>query len=141
MFITATLPENFAYIMRSFNYELTVDTVTDWNKHIALRLFNHIPGQPVGTSETIHVQTSDTDNAGTNPAAAVHERGGSPLAAFAGPIWAVHGGAITFRVHASNIAAAVQAAGFVITHCEFLEYDLNQAQRYFINTPIPTIAR
>ncbi len=139
--ITATLPENFAYLMRSFNYQHTVDTASDWNTVLSLRMFNHIPGQEVGTSEVMHVQTSRMTSANADPANAVHARGANPLAMFAGPVWAVHGGSITFRVHANNNAAAVGAAGFVITHCEFLEYDLTQAQRYYINTPMPTLAR
>jgi len=141
LFITATLPENFAYLIRSFNWELTGDTVSDWDADIELRLFNHIPGQPVGTTEHVAVTQSLNIPATGNPFRIAPYNTNIPLSMFAGPIWAVHGGSITFRAACSNVAATAAAAAFIITHVEFLEYDLTQAQRYFINTPIPVLAR
>ncbi len=138
MLITATLPVNFAYLLRSFNYQLTVDTSSDWDNSLELRMFNHIPGQPLGTSESLQVQSA---NMATTAPMKFARADSIMLSNFAGPIWAVHGGGITFRVQATNQAAAVQAAGFVITHVEFLEYDLTQAQRYYVNTPVPVLTR
>lgn len=139
LFITATLPGNFAYILSRFNFELTVDTASDWDAQMELRMFNHIPGQPIGTSEHVTVNAKLLAATGdpSRNAAAVREA----ISQFTGPVWAVHGGSITFRVLASNVKAAAGAAGFVITHCEFLEYDLTQAQRYYINTPYPVMQR
>ncbi len=138
-FLTATLPVNFAFIMRSFNWHLTADTVGNYDEELALRMSNHIPGQPLGTLETIMT---------TQPlqliAGATSQRAGTSqldLKNFTSPMWAVHGGSITFRASTSNTNATAQAAGFLISHCEFYEYDLSQAQRYFINTPQPVLAR
>lgn len=140
MFITANLPTNFAYILRRINLELSVDTASDWRPQVVLRLFNHIPGQPLGTAEIVQVNSSVFVPAGT-AVLALREDTNLAIDAFTGPFWSVHGGSVTFRVQMANIAAAAGAAGFVTTHCEFLEYDLTQAQRYFINTPIPVLTR
>ncbi len=141
MFVTATLPENFAYIFRSFTFQLEVDTASDWDGEVMLRLFNHIPGQPLGTAEHILILWSLLTGSG-NVVPTQTVRGNQvDLSQFTGPMWAVHGGSITVRVSGHNTAAAVQAAGFIFGHMEFLVYDLTQAQRYYVNTPIPTLAR
>jgi len=140
-FLTATLPENFAYIMRSINLLLSVDTASDWTSQTELRMSNHIPGQALGTTETMYAI------AGTQPLGSGGDTTKSfqsfttELSHFTSPMWSVHGGSITFRVSMSNTAAAVGAAGFLISHCEFYEYDLTQAQRYYINTPVPVLGR
>lgn len=140
VFLTATLPENYAYVMRNFNLQLSADTASDWDNTVVLRMFNHIPGQEVGTAEMISTEMSLFVPAGATPTLTVNQHRLN-LAAFTMPMWAVHGGSITFRVELTNIAAAVGAAAFVITHCEFYEYDLTQAQRYPLNTPFPVQAR
>ncbi len=140
LFITATLPENFAYIVKSFNLQITSDRASDWDAQIDLRMSNHIPGQPLGMLEHL-AQSIDLMVPGTgNPFRETRE-GSNGLSAFTGPMWAVHGGSITFRVHAMNTNTNAMAASFVITHVEFLEYELVQAQRYWVNTPIPVIGR
>lgn len=138
MFLTATLPENFAYIMRSFNCQISQDRALDWDQDMILRMLNHIPGQEVGTTEQIGVLFEFFANPTVNFRTV---RGPYDLSAFSSPMWSVHTGAITFRVEAANTNNTVSTAGFVISHCEFLEYDLNQAQRYYINTPIPVLGR
>lgn len=138
MFITATLPENFAYVMRSFNIMLTVDRALDWDQDLVLRMFNHIPGQEVGSSEQFSVLFEFFAEATLQNRLI---RGSIDFSAFANPMWATHGGSITFRAHAANTNNTVQAAGFVISHCEFYEYDLNQAQRFWLNTPMPVQSR
>jgi len=140
LLLTATLPANFAYILKSFNWQLSVDTVSEWANTVLLRMFNHIPGQPLGTAE--HVSCSQTvfDDGISTPVAVVRAFDNG-VSSFAGPVWATHGGAITFRAQAGNGNANVGAAGFVTSHVEFLEYDLTQAQRFYLNTPTPVIGR
>ncbi len=145
IFLTATLPENFAYIISKFSYQLVVDTASDWDAEVELRLLNHIPGQPNGIAELISCQAPLKVNATRNDAKTVLSHTVN-LAMFTGPFWKADppltsGGTPTFRVHHSNTAAAVGGAGFVTSHCEFLEYDLTQAQRYYINTPYPVLTR
>jgi len=105
---------------------------------VALRLTNHIPGQEVGSSETIHSVLSLLAPATGSAAISVFEL---DLSNFSMPMWGLHGFAPTFRAHSANINATAALAGFVITHVEFLEYDLVQAQRYWINTRTPVMAR
>ncbi len=132
LFLTANLPENFAYILTRFNYQLTADTASDWDRQLELRMFNHIPGQELGNSEHVHAQLTLMVPASFNPQLTVDT---VDLTNFAGPFW----GPASFRVFTANVAAAAAAASFLISHCEFLEYDLAQAQRYFINTRIPVM--
>ncbi len=142
VFLTATLPSNFAYIFTRFNWEFTTDTVGDWQKTIILRMLNHIPGQPIGVSENVACIMVDMFPPGsTNRLTVGSSSAKDAVAPFAGPVWAVHGGSITFRVQMSNSTAAVGGVGFLISHLEFLEYDLTQAQRYYVNTPVPILAR
>lgn len=140
VFITATLPSNFAYILRRFSLSLSGDRAADWEADIGLRMLNHIPGQPLGTSEQVTV-IGRLITATGNPnrtAAEVQDA----ISQFAGPFWTTAtGGSATFRVDMTNLNATVALAAFVITHCEFLEYDLTQAQRYYINTPYPVMQR
>ncbi len=140
VFITATLPENFAYIMRSFNLVLSADTASDWDNTCPMRMFNHIPGQEVGTNEEIATELSLYVPATQNPTLIANQHRVN-VSAFTAPMWAVHGGSITFRVSLTNVAAAAGAAAFVTTHCDFYEFDLTQAQRYPINTPFPVLQR
>ncbi len=140
--MTATLPVNFAYLFRSFNLQLTSDVATDWDDTIILRMANHIPGQEVGTLEVLSVHNFlYTPATGSPERTAAGLYSSTAIQPFSGPMWAVHGGSVTLRVEMANVAAAVGAAAFVITHCEFLEYDLTQAQRFYVNTPLPTIPR
>jgi len=142
LFLTATLPVNFAYIINRFTLELSVDTVSDWDPLVVLRMFNHIPGQPLGVAEHVAVRANLFTPAGATPTRVVTaESQTSGLWGFTAPMWSVHGGSITFRVAMTNVAAAVGAAGFLTCHTEFLEYDLTQAQRYWINTPVPVLSR
>ncbi len=140
MFLTATLPVNFAYIFHRFNWLFTTDTIGDWQKMLALRMSNHIPGQEVGTTETVSVTMRDFFPPGSTNQLVV----GAPdakdcPAAFTQPMWSAFGSGIDFRVQMSNSTAAVGGVGFLISHLEFLEYDLTQAQRFWVNTPIPTM--
>lgn len=140
LFITATLPENFAYIIKSFNFQINSDRAADWDAQIELRLSNHIPGQPLGMLEMLQQDLLLMVPGTGNPFRTTKE-GSSTLSCFTGPMWAVHGGSITFRVQACNVNSNAMAASFVTTHVEFLEYELVQAQRYYVNTPIPVIGR
>lgn len=139
VFITATLPENFAYMMTRFSAQLLGDTVTEYNTEFGLRMFNHIPGQPVGVSEEVTCQSTPFFGTGNDRLTA---RGAKDaIAMFTGPVWAVHGGSVTFRLQLTNVGAPACVSTFLITHAEFLVFDLTQAQRYWINTLIPVLSR
>ncbi len=142
VFLTATLPLNFAYIMTRFNWQFSTDTIADWQKTVVCRMLSHIPGQPNGVSEHVAVLMQDFFPPGsTNQLVVGAEAAAAVPKPFTGPFWSTHGGGIDFRVQMSNTTAAVGGTGFLISHLEFLEYDLTQAQRYYVNTPLPTIAR
>ncbi len=139
-FLTATLPQNFAYLLRSVTWQVAIDTVSDWDNDILMRMFNSIPNQPgsteaMGGLTTLVVPTANQVPTRTLRADSIN------LSMFTGPFWPTDGNAASFRITAVNVAAAVGAAGTVRSHVDFYEYDLNQAQRYYLNSPIPVMTR
>ncbi len=140
MFLTATLPQNFAYLLRSVTLQLAVDTATDWDGIVLLRMQNAIPNQPQSTETQAAIWSLVTPS--TNGVPSVTLRGSQlDLNMFTGPFWPTDGNVATFRIAAFNTAAAVGAAGTVRSHVDFYEYDLTQAQRYYLNSPIPVMSR
>lgn len=138
--ITATLPDNFAYIPRSLSVSFAVDTCSDVDDRFILRYLNHISGQPLGASESFQLINDLVAPVGTDPSRltrAVNQE----LAMVTSPVWSLHTGSPTVRVTLFNNADAAMAAGFVITHMEFYEYDLTQAQRFPVNAGMPTFSR
>lgn len=139
MSAVATLPANFAYIFTKFNLQLSVDRVSDFDTTFNLKLLNHIPGQSIGVSENVMASGTVIAFGGTDPQYSAQT---VDLSDFTAPFWAVTpNSAVTFILTMRNSAAAAAAAGFLICHVEFLEYDLTQAQRYWLNTPVPVLTR
>lgn len=141
MHLTATLPVNFAHIFSRFNLQISADTLSDWDADGFLRLINHIQGQEIGVTEQMSFKTNLLTLGGASPARVTDASSPRALAGFIAPFWSIGSAGVDMRVSMSNQASPAQAAGFLIAHAEFLEYDLTQAQRYFINTPIPVLAR
>ncbi len=141
MFLTAVLPNNFAYLLRSVTYQISVDTASDWEGSVIIRMFNAIPGQP-GSTEAQSALTSLVTPVATSVNSRTLRGDMLNLAMFTGPFWSPDTStATTFRLAHFNTAAAVGAIGTVRSHVDFYEYDLVQAQRYYVNTPIPVMAR
>ncbi len=138
LLLNLTLPDSFAYVVRTFDAQIRGDTATDYNPEVILAMFNHIPGLAIGSEQYISIplspqpSTVGVENATTGP---------SNLHDFVSPAWSTHAGTITFRAEFLNVAAAAAAVAFINSYVEFLEYDLVQAQRYWINTPIPVLNR
>ncbi len=139
LFLTATLPVGFAYLLRSVVIKFAADTATDFEQVCEVLLTRGIPGQGV-TSQVVHLEVTRFTPATATQSVAVAARD-SLLASFAGPFWSTQPLAAALRLHLANVDTPAMAAGIVDSHVEFLEYDLNQAQRYWINTPIPTLQR
>jgi len=140
LFLTATLPQNFAYLLRSLTVQLAVDTASDWGGSVLIRMFNAIPNQPGSTEAAASVFRLVTPTANSTPTRTL---GGDQvnLAMFTGPFWPTDGNNASLRVAAFNTAAAVGAAGTIRSHVDFYEYDLTQAQKYWLNSPIPVMNR
>jgi len=135
--VTAILPDQFAYILVRYNMVLFANQAGNWESKGNLRLFNHIPGQPLGTFETLSVEFEFMG--GPTPVRTMAVRG--ELANFCGPMWSTHAGSISFRSENNNLNDGVASAGTIVSHVDFLEYDLVQAQRWWINTPTPVLQR
>ncbi len=136
MLLTATLPDSFAYSISKFDFRWEADTASDIQLLAQTRLFNHIPGQPLGSVQTMAhpLLFFATD---VNYVTAVDP----DLTQFIAPFWSTHSGAVTWRLEARNFNDPAMAIGFFFCHVEFYEYDLVQAQRYWINTPVPVSIR
>lgn len=132
--LTLTLPDSFAYSISRFDLVLEDARATDWRGQCLLFLLNHIPGQPLGSRQDMNLVfdfgsfPSPMRNANTT---------GGVLSQFISPMWSTHSGEITFRANIYNPSATAATTQNLRSHVEFYEYDLVQAQRYFVNTPIP----
>jgi len=139
LFLTATLPVGFAYLLRSIVMRVAQDDADDWEKTCEVLMTRAIPGQGV-TSQVIHLEaTLFRVGSGTDRIAVLARD--ADLSSFAGPFWSTQPIAAALRLHMANVEAATADEGIVDAHVEFYEYDLNQAQRYWINTPIPVLKR
>ncbi len=119
---------------------VATDTLTDFEPTIELLVTRAIPGQGV-TSQILHLALNVITRGTGLPTGAALARD-SDLSSFAGPLWSTQPISAAFRMQMSNVAApAMAAAGVVDSHVEFYEYDLTQAQRYYVNTPTPVISR
>ncbi len=140
LFMTATLPLNFAYLLRSVTFQISVDTAADWETTCLIRMFNAIPNQPSSTETQAVLMSDVTGSANGTPSNTIRSAQ-LDLSMFTGPFWPTDGNPATFRISAFNTAAAVGAAGTIRSHVDFFEYDLTQAQKYYLNTPIPVMRR
>ncbi len=137
MFITATLPLNFAYILTRFSLEHTDTRASDWDTNASLRLFE----AGLGADAENAIVPLVLFGAAAAPINARLTAGPADLSNFKGPFWTKRGGALSVRVEMVNMVNTVTLGGSVISHMEFLEYDLSQAQRHYINSPIPVLSR
>jgi len=139
LFLTATLPVGFAYLLRSVLIKFAADTAKDFEQVCEVLLTRGIPGQGT-TSQVLHLEMTRFEPATATQSVATSARD-SDLSSFAGPIWSTQPIAAALRLHIANVDTPAMAAGIVDSHVEFYEYDLNQAQRYYLNTPLPVIQR
>jgi len=135
---TAALPINFAYVLTKFNLRISGDTSNLFEEEVAIQLINHIPAQGVGSEEHAAGVMLDTNKSGSDDAIVL---GTIDLSNFVAPFWSTPGSVANFIMAISNSSGVAMAAGTIQSHVEFLEYDLVQAQRYWINTRIPTMHR
>lgn len=133
--LSATLPDAFAYSLARYDAVLTQDRAQDWNDANVLRLFNGIPGQPTGNAVEVLCNTQFVAVVGSVGNSNISHN--VQLENFPAPFWSTIPGAPSFRARWINNNATVAAAGFLQCHADFYEYDLVQAQRYWVHTPQP----
>lgn len=134
----AVLPDSFAYAIRRFDAQIRATNIEEGELSAQLSLFNHIPGVPLGSEQYISIPMVGSQRAfGANEEQLTSAP--ADLSDFVSPCWSTQVGSITFRFDWMNKSAFIQGAGFCNSYVEFLEYDLVQAQRYWVNTPVPVM--
>ncbi len=138
MLLTATLPLNFAYILTRFSLAFIDTRAADWDAMAVLRV-----SEAGGGASAEHFTVPlDLFGSAPNPLDSRLVARPTSLAAIAAPFWARAGDAAVFlQVEMVDTNNTVTLGGTVTSHIEFLEYDLTQAQRYWINTLIPVLSR
>lgn len=136
--LTATLPNNFGYVMADAGLNLAQDRAVDWQANSTVNLQNFFQATTdisVGLSYTWHQGfKADLDN--TIILMDVRQ----PWPAF--PMVAPRGtSGILVVISAFNGNATAAAAGTVNSFISFWQFDLEQLRKYPINSPIPTHSR
>ncbi len=136
---TCSLPAGFAHVCSSLNFEIAVDTATDFDAVASGRVFNGLANVPPGNTQFATFAMSNVpDLVANDPKRILNFSLGSLREWFPNPIVKSPGAAgHSFLLNYHNSAAAVQAAGLLSFHLNVYQYELNQAVRFPLNFPIP----
>ena len=138
--LTATLPQNFAYVFADIALSVRGDTASDWDSEYSLNLQRFYQGDAHGIALAMNwsfdFATMNLDRATLGQGhTAIQQRPTFPM-------WAPSTGAgIGIVINAFNSAAAVAAVGNVSAYINFWEFDLEQIRKYPINSPFPVHVR
>lgn len=136
--ITCSLPPAFAYVVSAINFMITVDTATDWNPTARFRAFDGMPNAAPNNTQNAVFSMANYDNASVNDDRRILTfQFGGIREWFPNPVYAPPGGFPSLILNYDNAAAAVQAAGTMSFALTCYQYELNQAVRYPLNSPIP----
>ncbi len=131
--ISIALPATFAYRMLSFVVSVIQDVAHDWRNRSYLEVTNGIRGLQVGATSRYAMSNESLDRIPTLSEMFLSRFQRSPP----GDVFQANfGAAPVMSYKASNASAAVGAAGTVNCLATFLEYDIEQAQRYPIHWPM-----
>lgn len=136
--ITSGLPTNFAYVLCSLSFQIQVDRATDWHTNLRFRMFNGLPAASAG-NEQISVFNFEfyAPGSGVTAQRILDYSKGDIRTWYPNPLWPKRAEPMSFTLQAGNVAATVQAAGTMLFHAAFYQYDLTQALRYPLNSPLP----
>lgn len=136
--LTGTLPANFAYIFSEIHLRLSQDRAADWQTVLSLNLQNWYQGF-LGVSSTWNFVLGSTASIDLDARAM---SAGPGARTPKGLMWAPRGtSGIQVRMNAANTNATVATAGTISAYINFWEFDLEQARKFAINSPIPTHSR
>ncbi len=137
--ITGSLPGGFAHILSSLSFQIQADTSVGFEDAVRFRIFN---GIPTGVTNNSQIALFELDSFilknVSNEQRILTYRLGSVREWFPQPLWPRPGSnATSFTLDASNGADPAMAAGTILFHIAFYQYELNQAVRFPLNSPIP----
>ncbi len=142
LLIAVDLPVEFAYRLVTVNVALFQDVANNWVDRAGFEITNAVRGLQLGNTQQ-WAMTIDSLRDVPGFGGAIEEMW---IARFEHVIPTDIlqsrdgiGAVIVFK--ASNVSAAVGGAGTVNFFCTFLEYDIEQAQRFPVHLPIMTYSR
>lgn len=136
--ITCSLPPTFAYVISALNWEVEVDTAEDWTAFVRARVFNGLPNADPGNNQVAAFNFSNWRFAPLIQRRVLDFSLGSIREWYPQPLVRSPGAAgMSFIVNAGNGNNNVQAAGTQDFNVAFYQYELNQAVRHPLNSPVP----
>ena len=131
--IAIILPVSFAYRLVDANVQVDQDVSASWDVNPTLEVVNAIRGLPLGVVNRHPWVLLPSFRAAVAPVAMVTMRSPRQPAYIMQSIAQGIAPVITFR--ASNVTDPAGLAGLVFAYFSFLEYDIEQAQRFPIHYP------
>ncbi len=133
MTISIILPVSFAYRLVDANVQVDQDVSADWAVNPSLEVVNAIRGLPLGVINRHPWLLLPSFRAALNPVAMITPRSPRQPAYIMQSIAQGVAPVITFR--ATNDTDPAAAAGLVFAYFSFLEYDIEQVQRFPVHYP------
>ena len=133
MTLSIILPVSFAYRLVDANVQIDQDVSASWGANPSLEVVNAIRGLPLGVVNRHPWILLPSFRAAVNPVALVTMRSPRQPAYIMQSIAQGVAPVITFR--ATNDTDPAGVAGLVFAYFSFLEYDIEQVQRFPVHYP------
>lgn len=139
VFLTGTLPTQYAYVLADLNVSLQNGGATAYDDQFVLNIQNFFQGQDIlGQIEWaipfVDIPIVQESHKGTGTA--------SRDTLFSGPMWSAPGlTGIAWFMAFRNTASSAQTAATVNAFITFWEFDREQIRKFPLNTPVPTRSR
>ena len=140
--ISGVLPQGFAYQFVQIGMTIEQDVSASWASRCIMRMVNWTPDAVAGNHLIFSLEDASEfgDAAAVSPVTVL--RGLDTRHSLSHQIMFQPGrGIMSFSLLAVNETDPAGAAGTVDFLASFLEYDLNQAVRFGLQTPMPTLSR
>lgn len=135
--VSIVLPVEFAYRLINLSISLVQDVANDWTNRGYLEITNGVRGPQVGSTQRYQAVMDFATRIPTPSEMWIARLSNFPTDI----LQAIGGSAPVIVYKAHNATAAVGAAGTVNFLTTFLEYDIEQAQRFPIHWPTLTYNR
>ncbi len=139
--ISGVLAPGFAYQLVQIGMTIEQDVSSAWIARCIMRLVNWTPNAQHGAHMVFALQDANefADASAVSPVTVLGGLAGSGIGRQI--IFNPQGGAISFSMLAVNETDPAGAAGTIDFIASFFEYDLTQATRFGLQTPLPTLER
>ncbi len=142
--VTGSLPAGFAYILSSLSWQVIVPRSADWTDLAMFRIFNGLQAAAVPNEQVSLFNLTDLVPQTTlRPNSKILEfTRGSIREWYPQPlVQSKDAAGMSFTLQGYNPTATVDVAGTQFFNAAFYQYELNQAVRFPLNSPLPTAIR